>query len=49
MKQAYSNGADDLITKDINDIVEEFRINLEPFYKDQQTKWKKLTFGSQQL
>ena len=31
--------SDDKVNKDINDIVEEFRRNLEPLYKDKQSKW----------
>lgn len=42
MSIIYSSGSDDAITKRVNDIVEEFRINLEPIYKDHKTPWKKL-------
>ena len=30
---------DDKVNKDINNIVEEFKRNLEPLYKDKQSKW----------
>lgn len=33
---------DDKINKEINDIVEEFRRNLEPLYMDKRSKWKTL-------
>jgi hypothetical protein len=42
VKILFDTGSDDPITKRINQIVEEFRINLEPIYKDQRTPWKKL-------
>lgn len=32
----------DDISKRVKDIVAEFRLNLEPLYKDQRTVWKKL-------
>ncbi len=38
----FFTGADDQISQHVNDIVEEFRINLEPIYKDQRTSWKQL-------
>lgn len=41
-KIIYSTGTDDQITKRINDIVEEFKLNLEPLYQDKQMPWKKL-------
>ena len=31
--------SDDKVNKEINDIVEEFRRNLEPLYMDKQSKW----------
>jgi hypothetical protein len=42
MKIIFSTGSHDPIAEGIKDIVEEFRINLEPIYKDQCTPWKKL-------
>lgn len=38
----FSNDSNDDINKKVHDIVEEIRINLEPIYKDQQFKWKKI-------
>ena len=38
----FSNNANDDINKRVNEIVEEIKINLEPIYKDQHFKWKKL-------
>ena len=45
----FRNNADDSMTKRVNDIVEELRLNLEPLYKDRQTKWKKLKVGSKNV
>ena len=38
----FSNNANDDINKRVNEIVEEIKINLEPIYKDQHFKWKKI-------
>lgn len=42
MKIICFSDANDVITERINYIVEEFKLNLEPIYKDQRSKWKKL-------
>ena len=42
LKIIYYDDANDEINKKVNDIIEEFKLNLEPLYKDKQTKWKKL-------
>ncbi len=39
---AFANDTNDPISKRIFDIGEEIKQNLEPIYKDQQIKWKKL-------
>ncbi|MCL2673405.1 MAG: hypothetical protein FWF01_03370 [Alphaproteobacteria bacterium] len=38
----WDNTQKDEISKRIEDIVKEFRFNLEPLYKDQRIKWKKI-------
>ncbi|HIU52713.1 MAG TPA: hypothetical protein IAD20_01375 [Candidatus Scatocola faecipullorum] len=38
----FSNNPNDEITQKVHDIVEEIKLNLEPIYKDQQSKWVKL-------
>jgi hypothetical protein len=38
----YSTGTDDQMARNVNYIVEECKLNLEPLYKDQQMVWKKL-------
>ncbi len=45
-KVAFADGANDEISKRIFDIGEEIKLNLEPLYKDQQIKWKKLAKAS---
>lgn len=39
---AFSHDATDLTSKRIFEIGDEIKLNLEPIYKDQQIKWKKL-------
>ncbi len=39
---AFSSKTTDPLSKRIFDIGDEIKLNLEPIYKDQQTKWKKL-------
>ncbi|MGN0917405.1 MAG: hypothetical protein ACI4NZ_04340 [Candidatus Enterousia sp.] len=43
---AFSDNDKDEISKRIFAIGEEIKLNLEPLYKDQQTKWKKLAKAS---
>lgn len=38
----YYNGSNDALFIKVNNIVEEFKFNLEFLYKDKQTSWKKL-------
>ena len=46
LRTIYYSSKDDEISKRVADIVEEFKLNMEPLYKDQRVKWKKLKAGS---